>query len=45
MVFKAIGLKPRGRLSDLAAKLAWRLLRWRQRQFARRLAVGRLAVG
>jgi rubrerythrin len=45
MVFKAIGLQPRGRLSDLAAKLAWRLLRWRQRQFARRLAVGRLAVG
>jgi len=38
MVFKAIGLKPRGRLSDMAAKLAWRLLRWRQRQFTRRRA-------
>ena len=38
MVFKAIGIKPRGRLSDVAAKLAWRLLRWRQWQFARRLA-------
>ena len=38
MVFKAVGMKPRGRLSDLAAKLAWRLLRWRQRQFMRRLS-------
>jgi rubrerythrin len=37
MVFKAIGIKPRGRLSDVAAKLAWRLLRWRHRQFMRRL--------
>jgi rubrerythrin len=40
MVFKAIGLQPRGRLSDLAAKFAWRLLRWRQQQFMRRLATG-----
>lgn len=40
MVFKAIGMKPRGRLSDIAAKLAWQLLRWRQRQFMRRLAAG-----
>jgi hypothetical protein len=39
MVFKAIGMRPRGRLSDVAAKLAWRLLRWRQRQFMRRLGV------
>ena len=38
MVFKAIGIKPRGRLSDVTAKLAWRLLRWRQRQFMRRLS-------
>jgi hypothetical protein len=37
MVFKAIGMKPRGRLSDVTAMLAWRLLRWRQRQFMRRL--------
>jgi rubrerythrin len=37
MVFKAIGMRPRGRLSDVAAKLVWRLLRWRQRQFMRRL--------
>jgi len=41
MVFKAIGMKPRGRLSGIAARLAWRLLRWRQRQFMRRLAAGR----
>ena len=34
MIFKAVGLKPRGRLSDLAARLAWRLLRRRQRRFA-----------
>jgi rubrerythrin len=38
MVFKAIGVKPRGRLSEIAAKLAWRLLCWRQRRFMRRLA-------
>lgn len=35
MIFKAVGLKPRGRLSDLAARLTWRLIRWRQRHFAR----------
>jgi hypothetical protein len=40
MIFKAIGVKPRGRLSDIAAKLAWQLMRWRQRQFTRRLAIG-----
>jgi hypothetical protein len=32
MIFKAVGLKPRGRLSDLSARLAWRLLRWRARR-------------
>jgi rubrerythrin len=37
MIFKAVGIKPRGRLSDLAARLTWRLLRWRQRRFVRRL--------
>jgi rubrerythrin len=40
MMFKAIGLKPRGRLSELSARLAWRLLQWRQRQFAAKLAKG-----
>ncbi len=38
MIFKAVGLPPRGRLSDVAAKLAWRLLQWRQHRFAHRLA-------
>jgi hypothetical protein len=32
MVFKSVGLTPRGRLSGLAAKLAWRLMRRRQRK-------------
>jgi len=30
MIFKSIGLEPRGRLSDLAAKGAWRYLQWRR---------------
>ena len=38
MILKAIGLKPRGRLSDLATTLAWRMLQRRQRRFARLLA-------
>lgn len=38
MMFKAIGLKPRGRLSGLAARFAWRLLRWRQKRFQAELA-------
>jgi hypothetical protein len=33
MVFKAIGLEPRGRLSDLAARGAWRLLQWRRERY------------
>ena len=38
MMLKSVGLPPRGRLSDIAARLAWRLLQWRQRRFARQLA-------
>jgi hypothetical protein len=38
MIFKTVGLTPRGRLSDVSAKGAWRLLQWRRRRFARRLA-------
>jgi hypothetical protein len=34
MVFKAVGLPPRGRLSGVSARLAWQLLRHRQRRFA-----------
>jgi rubrerythrin len=32
MVFKSVGLKPRGRLSGLSAKLAWRLMQRRMRK-------------
>ena len=38
MIFKAVGLKPRGRLSDLSAKGAWRLLQWRRRRLMARLS-------
>ncbi len=34
MMFKAIGLPPRGRLSEVAAWAAWRLMRRRQRHLA-----------
>ncbi len=37
MIFKAVGLRPRGVLSDVAARLAWRLLQARQRRLARRV--------
>ncbi len=33
MILKAVGLPPRGRLSDVFARLAWRLLQWRQKRF------------
>ena len=38
MIFKAIGLPPRGRMSDMSAKLAWQLVQRRQRRLAERLA-------
>lgn len=34
MIFKSVGLKPRGRLSDQGAKLAWKLLQWRRKKLA-----------
>jgi hypothetical protein len=37
MMLKAVGLAPRGRLSALATKLAWRLLQWRQHKFEQQL--------
>ena len=43
MVLKSVGLKPRGRLSRVAAWTAWRLLRLRRRRLARR--VGTIAPG
>jgi len=33
MVFKSVGLSPRGRLSGVAARAAWRLLCWRRDRF------------
>ncbi|MCC7427416.1 MAG: ferritin-like domain-containing protein [Alphaproteobacteria bacterium] len=38
MIFKSVGLEPRGRLSDLAAKGAFRFLQVRRRRFERELA-------
>jgi len=38
MILKAVGLPPRGRLSFLAARVGWRLLRWRQHRFEQQLA-------
>jgi hypothetical protein len=38
MILKAVGLPPRGRLSGLATRFAWRLLRWRRERFAQQLA-------
>jgi hypothetical protein len=34
MIFKAVGLPPRGHLSDVSAQLAWRLMQRRRRRFA-----------
>ncbi len=36
MIFKAVGLPPRGRLSDVSAKAAWRLMQWRRQRFVAR---------
>ena len=38
MIFKAVGLKPRGRLSGISTRLAWQLIQHRQRRFAERSA-------
>jgi len=43
MMFKAVGLRPRGRLSDTSARLAWRLLKWRRRRFVEQVAAARSA--
>ena len=37
MIFKAVGLSPRGRASQLAARAAFRFIQWRQRRYARAL--------
>jgi hypothetical protein len=41
MIFKAIGLEPRGRMADIAAKAGWRLMCWRRDRYRQAL---RLAV-
>jgi rubrerythrin len=38
MIFKAVGLPPRGRLSGVSARAAWHLMQWRRRRFAARVA-------
>lgn len=38
MVLKAVGLPPRGGLSNVATKVAWRLLQWRHHRFEQHLA-------
>jgi hypothetical protein len=38
MILKAVGLKPRGRLSDFIVGLSWRFMQRRRRRFAARLA-------
>jgi hypothetical protein len=38
MIFKSVGLTPRGRLADLAARGAWRLLQWRRERYRRTVA-------
>jgi hypothetical protein len=39
MVFKAVGLPPRGRLSGVSAHLAWRLLQYRRRRMTATFSV------
>ncbi|HEX5326997.1 MAG TPA: ferritin-like domain-containing protein [Acetobacteraceae bacterium] len=38
MIFKTVGLPPRGRLSALTARLMWRLLAWRRQRLIRQTA-------
>jgi hypothetical protein len=42
MILKSVGLPPRGRLSDIAARLAWELMQRRRRRFKAALAPGPL---
>ena len=37
MIFKSIGLQPRGRMADIAAKGAWKLLCWRRDRYQQAL--------
>lgn len=42
MIFKTVGLPPRGKLSDISAKLAWSLLQRRRRKLQARVAAASL---
>ena len=44
MIFKTVGLPPRGKLSDISAKLAWRLLQHRRRKLQARVAAASFDV-
>jgi hypothetical protein len=37
MIFKAVGLPPRGRLCDVSSRVAWQFMQRRQRRFAERV--------
>jgi len=41
MIFKSVGLEPRGRFADLAARGAWRFLQWRRERY--RVALEKVA--
>ena len=43
MILKSVGLPPRGRLSEMAAKVLWRLMQRRRRRFAAYPSLPRLA--
>jgi hypothetical protein len=45
MIFKSVGLTPRGRLADLAARGAWRLLQWRRERYRRAVARAAASAG
>ncbi len=45
MIFKSIGLPPRGRMSDMASKLLWQMVQRRQKKFVRQLARDPAASG
>ncbi|MBV9538669.1 MAG: ferritin-like domain-containing protein [Acidisphaera sp.] len=44
MIFKAVGLPPRGRLSEVSAKLAFRMMQRRRRQYVARVSSDAPAV-
>ncbi|MCO6416463.1 ferritin-like domain-containing protein [Siccirubricoccus sp. KC 17139] len=45
MMFKTVGLEPRGRMADLAARAAWRLLCWRRDKYRDALARQQVEAG